>query len=174
MHKKILKRNFVLTFFYIAYILICQSHLTGDLEFGDSVKMISLENIHGDLVAIPNKGKVTVLFLFDSTNKEHLKIVSELNFMFFNLINQKLEVSLNFVTRGDQESLLKLHRKHKLKFNLFNDQDDYLFPLYQYTCGVCVRLVILDKKGIVRYYIARIDKYFIIGIIQRYASSMDE
>jgi hypothetical protein len=85
-----------------------------------------------------------------------------------------LSVDLKFVTRGEQDSLLKLHRERKLKFAVINDEDDYLFPMYQYTCGVCVRVAILDKEGIVRYYRARVDKYFIESIVKRYAALQGE
>jgi len=41
------------------------------------------------------------------------------------------------------------------------------FP-FNYKCGVCGKVIILDKEGIIRYHAEYIDNYFIQSIAERY------
>jgi len=41
------------------------------------------------------------------------------------------------------------------------------FP-FNYKCGVCGKVIILDKEGIIRYHAEYIDNYFIRSIAERY------
>lgn len=78
------------------------------------------------------------------------------------------------MTRTDEKTLIKKFEKYNFEFGVINDVDDLFFPEYEYTCGTCIRVVILDKSGVVRYYVSYIDKHFIKRIIERYASSDDK
>jgi peroxiredoxin len=148
------------------FVLFLQGILLKGIEYGDKICPITLGDCQGNNLSINNNSGVSVLFFFNAEDESLSQILEKLNPLFVGLQEQRKNVNLYFISKSEKQAFITLIEKHKLKFPVINDTEEKLFSQFNYVCGVCVKVVILDKKGVIRYLAEHIDMDFIQSVAE--------
>lgn len=119
-------------------------------------------------IKIPEKGLVTLLLFFDIDNYSQHKLLSELNDFYISLINQKKKIHFIGISRGITGKFKRLRKSLDIEYILLNDTEENIISLFDYNCGACNKIIIIDKKGKIRYNSPNVDFYFLEKVISRY------
>ncbi|NIM11712.1 MAG: redoxin domain-containing protein [Candidatus Aminicenantes bacterium] len=166
--KQFLKKEIRLTTFFITIILLVGILYSDEIGFGSKIKEINSVDINNKKIEIPEKGKVTVLLFFNVKITSHQKLVSEFNFFFKNLVDQGKKVDLIYISKGEPKEFKSLVDKYNIKFRFVNDIDEKILSIFDYSCGECNKIIIIDKESKLRYNASYIDFYYIKSITDRY------
>jgi hypothetical protein len=145
-----------------------------DIEFGDTVKPVTVKDCRDETITIPAAGKVSVLIFFSSQEEMHSKFLAEQEPLFAELVDGDNRVHIFFVTIGNAPLLSSLVEKYRRRFSFIDDTQKKVFSSFQYSCGTCLKVVILDGEGVVRYSSFKFAPYFIKSIAKRYESCGDK
>jgi hypothetical protein len=169
MENKIRKKSLSIICYTVITLLFSEFLISSENPcFGTKIKPVTCTSIDKHDVTFPNSTNVTLIALFNINQPSHLEILSSLNFIYVNLVELKRKVAFYAVSTGEQSKFLNFSKKNNIKFSLINDSSGEIFKFYNFTCGECINIIIIDKKNILRYNAAYVDFYFIKEIIDRY------
>lgn len=137
-------------------------------EYGTELEKISLKDTCARSVIIPLKDAVTILVLFNIDLQGHLSTLLKFNSLLSVYANRNAPVSLFAISIGDMEKFNKFQSHSHLKFSLIRDDEKKLFSMFEYACGECMKIIIFDKKGIIRFNATYVNYPIIKRIIERY------
>ena len=158
----------IVVLFIVSILLTSGFPLASELAFGSKIDPISYRDIKDNPIAVPVKGKVTVLLFFNVKRESHQKLASEFNFIFTNMVDQGKKVDLVYISKGDPGIFKSLIDRYNIKFRFINDVDEKFSSVFDFTCGECNKIIIIDKENKIRYNASYIDLYFVNEIVNRY------
>jgi hypothetical protein len=170
--KKIKLNNFLYT---VVIILFAFSHygllISQELVFGSHINKISVSNIEGEKIIIPQEGFVTLLFFFNIDFIPHVRTLSELDFLLANINKFDEKVKLVVISKGEKEKFKEIQTKFNNRFNLIDEEKEKkLFKIFNYSCGYCTKIILIDKNNKLRYLSSSFDPIFLREVIQRYSN----
>ena len=146
--------------------------LSKELLYGSNIKKISINNFKGKEISFPQKDLVTLLFFFDINYIPHQRIISELNILIINLNQADKKIDLIGISKDEKENFEKIKPRLNIEFNLVNDMKEKLFKFFNYTCGKCIQVILIDKGSKLRYNSSNFDPVFIRELLQRYSNEL--
>lgn len=145
--------------------------ISQELVFGSHINEISIANIEGKKISIPQKGFVTLLFFFNIDLIPHERTLKELDFLLVNINKFDEKVKLIGISKDKKEKFKEIQTKFNRRFNLINEEiEKRLFKKFNYTCGSCIQIILIDKNKKLRYLSSNFDPMFLREVIQRYAN----
>jgi peroxiredoxin len=157
-------------FLFLFFLFLAIPCLANQLEYGSKINPVTISDTSGKKTSIPEKSKVNVLIFLNVNSPTHHRTLSEFNFLFINMIEEKLPVHFVGISRGIPEKFKDIKKRYNLKLTLINDQKKSFLSFFSYACGSCMKVVILDKDGVVRYNASYIDLNFVTRVIERYTN----
>lgn len=140
-----------------------------NLTYGCKIKKITLEDYNGRTFCLPVENSVNIIFFFNIKNPLHLNTLSELNFLFKNINQNKTIVNIVGITKENNDYIYDVIDKLKIDFFIVNDVNDNLSSIFDASCRSCLKIIIIDKSSIIRYMSSQFDALFLREIVQRYA-----
>ncbi|NIO49917.1 MAG: redoxin domain-containing protein [Candidatus Aminicenantes bacterium] len=138
------------------------------LVYGSFINQTSITNIEGKEISIPQEGFVTLLFFFNINHTSHKRILTEFDFLLMNLKKIDDRVKLIGISSDKNEKFKELKNIYNNRLHLVNDTETKLYKIFNYSCGNCIKIIIIDKNCIVRYLSSSLDPIFLREIIRRY------
>jgi hypothetical protein len=164
------------TFLYIVVIILFAfSHygrlISQELVFGSHINKMSVSNIEGEKIIIPHEGFVTLLLFFNIDFVPHIHTLSELDFLLANINKFDEKVKLVAISKGEKKKFKEIQTKFDNRFNLINEEKEKkLFKIFNYSCGYCTKIILIDKNNKLRYLSSTFDPIFLREVIQRYSN----
>lgn len=160
-------------FFLLFLIMICliNPHITPGrdrLSFGSIVLPQKSFDIKKNPLVIPTRGETTALLFFNINHPTHQKIASSLNFLYETFKNKPGKINFIGISRGDLKHFINFSRQYNITYSLVNDENQNLTAYFDYRCGSCTKIIIIDKFQKLRYEGPFNDQYIIETVIQRY------
>jgi len=170
--KKVKSNIFIYT---VVIILFAFAHygllISQELVFGSHINEISVSNIEGEKIIIPQEGFVTLLFFFNIGFIPHVRTLSELDFLLAYINKSDEKVRIVVISKGEKEKFKEIQTKFNNRFNLINEEKEKkLFKIFNYSCGYCMKIILIDKNSKLRYLSSSFDPIFIKEVIQRYSN----
>lgn len=165
-------KYFKLRIYWIFFLLLSGFINARVPEFGTKIQYFCVNDIDKQFLSIPAEKTVTVLFFFNIDNRGQCNILSNLNSSFSDYLTQE-KITLIGISMGSDEQFKTIKKDFNLTSKLINDKVGVIREAYDYTCGACFSLFIIDKNGIVRYSKTSIDYYMMGKIIERYLSNTE-
>lgn len=167
-------RYWIVVLFIVSILLTSGFPLASELAFGSKIAQIDCHDIKDNPISIPVKGKVTILLFFNVKKESHQKLAAEFNFVFENMVDQGKKVDLVYISRGELGIFKSLIDRYNISFRFINDVDEKYFSVFDYTCGECKKIIIIDKESKLRYNASYVDIDFMYTIVDRYEKSDKE
>lgn len=139
-----------------------------EIVYGSFINQTSINNIEGEEMSIPQEGFVTLLFFFNINHPSHKRILAEFDFLLMNLKKIDDRVKLIGISSDKNEKFKELKNIYNNRLHLINDTETKLYKIFNYSCGNCIKIIIVDKNCIVRYLSSSFDTIFLREIIRRY------
>jgi hypothetical protein len=130
------------------------------------VNPISASDFQKTIISFPEEDFLTIMFLFNSDNISHKRILSEIHFMLSNLPDSRIK--LIGISKGDTRNFLQLQGEINSNVHLVNDRKDKILNRFEYVCGMCIKILLVDKHCKLRYVASNFDPLFLREIIMRY------
>jgi hypothetical protein len=138
------------------------------LSFGSSVEQIATKDIHQVDIHFPQKEFLTVLFFFNIEKASNIRILSEISFMLINLPYDRIE--LIGISKGKSRLFFGLKESRNNFYRLLNDSDSNISERFDYVCGICIKILFIDRECRLRYITSHYDPQFLRQVIERYGN----
>ena len=154
---------------FLTMHVILTDRIFPQTEFGTKLDRIVVNNFLGDKITIPVKDRVTVLIFFNVSSLSHGKTLKRFDILYNSLLKEYPWIYFLGVSKGVDQEYQSAQKFQKFKLALINDSAENFIEIFKYACGKCMRVVILDREGIIRYNAGYISLNAVKEIVRRYA-----
>jgi len=141
-------------------------HQANKLVFGSVMNPISVSDFQKTIISFPQEDFLTIIFLFNLDNTSHKRIFSEIQFISSNMPDSRIK--LIGISKGDTRKFLQLRGQTNSVVHLVNDRRTEILNRFEYVCGMCIKILLVDKHCKLRYVASNFDPLFLREIIMRY------
>lgn len=170
----IMKTYLKVVFLLIVCTTFFLSSAENELSYGDEVKTLLFEKNDGTNVDILKPGELNFLIFFNVSVTSHWRTLSEIDFLIQQQKKNGCEIVSYAISASDPTEFESISKSYKSKFILINDASLQIHQTFDFECGQCLKFVIIDNEGILRFNASYVDLYMLEHVISRYCKKEED
>lgn len=171
--QRMMSKTKKIVLFLILNILFNANQLISfqNLSYGSLIEKLNVLDINKSLQVIPKQNCVNIIYLFNINNAHQVQILDHIDYLLIHLDDKPNDISFQAISKSSSSKFFELDKIYAGRIIFINDEENIIHYYFNYSCGNCIKILLIDKKGVIRYITTSFDPFFLKEIIERYINA---